>query len=76
MPKILPEVNDYIDCFMLCDSQLRISSGGDYVRAYALDWNVIIRAAEAKGINIDDKFFTMLKIFEGEMLREVNKDGK
>lgn len=71
MPKILPEVNDYFECFMLCDSQLRAGFGG----VFALDWNVVIRVALAKGMNINERFFTMLKAFENEMLKEINKDN-
>ena len=73
MPELMQEVSEYFECFTLCDSQLRAGMGG----AYALDWNVVIRTAEAMNINIDDKFFVMLKAFENAMLMEVNKgNGK
>lgn len=73
MPELMQEAGEYFECFTLCDSQLRAGMGG----AYALDWNVVIRTAEAIDINIDDKFFVMLKAFENAMLMEVNKgNGK
>ena len=73
MPELMQEAGEYFECFTLCDSQLRAGMGG----AYALDWNVVIRTAEAMNINIDDKFFVMLKAFENAMLMEVNKgNGK
>lgn len=69
MPELMPEAGEYFECFTLCDSQLRAGFGG----AYALDWGVVIKVAEAMDMNIDDKFFVMLKAFENAMLTDTNK---
>ena len=71
MPELMQEAGEYFECFTLCDSQLRAGMGG----AYALDWNVVIRTAEALDMSIDEKFFTLLKAFENTLVEEMNKDN-
>lgn len=69
MPEIMAENQDYLEVFCLCDSQLRAGLGG----AFAFDWNVVIAVAKANKIQIDERFFWMLKVFEGEFLKQLNK---
>lgn len=76
MPEIHPDNEVYLECFTLCDSQLRVGVGG----MFGLDWNAVIRVAETMNISVDEKFFRLLKIFENEMVislnkREVQADG-
>lgn len=68
MPDIKPEIREYLDCFIQCDSQVRAAVNG----IFALDWNIIVKVGEAKGIEINNKFFRMLKAFESAFLKEVN----
>ena len=52
---------------MLCDRQLRASMG-----VIGLDWNVVIKVAGTMKIDIDKKFYRMLKAFENVLIEEIN----
>ena len=52
IPDIGPEIKEYLNCFIQCDSQVPAGVGG----IYGLDWNTILKVAIAKGIEINNKF--------------------
>jgi hypothetical protein len=77
MPDLMLENECLFALFSLCDTQLRVGFGG----AYALDWSVVIRVADDMGIEMDETFYGLLKIFEITMLAELRggpsqTDGK
>lgn len=69
MPEVMPENQELFECFTLCDSQLRAGMGG----AYAMDWKVVMSVAEAMEIEMDERFYRMLKVFEGALCEEMGK---
>ena len=68
-PEISYELNILLDCFIICDTQLKAGMGG----AYALDFSIITKVAETFGIETDKTFYKLLKAFEGTLLKNVNK---
>jgi hypothetical protein len=72
MPGIPRAIQAIVDCFLLCETQLRIGMGG----AYALDYNVIFQVANSLGIPIDRKFLRLLKAFEVTIIDEINRESK
>ena len=68
MPDMMPENEIYLQCFTLCDSQLRPSFSG----AFGLDWGVVFEVARTLGIKIDSLFFRLLKVFEDAFLKSIN----
>jgi hypothetical protein len=64
MPDISPENEELLECFRLCESQLRATDGG----AYAMDWNVVIVVAESMSIPIDGLFYRLLRHYESILL--------
>ena len=68
----MPENTELFHCFCLCDSQLRAGMGG----AYAMDWNVVIRVAEDRGVETDDRFYFQLRNFEHALIEEIGKKGE
>lgn len=70
-PNIYPETRDFLECFRLCDMQLRVGMGGPF----ALDWQVVIAVGKSLGMNIDARFFRALKVFEATMIDKINNAG-
>jgi hypothetical protein len=68
MPELLPDNESIFTCIALCDSQCRAGVGG----VYALDWAVILRAADDMGIETDMMFYQLVRAYEATMVREVN----
>lgn len=68
-PDIHPGIRDFYSVACACESQVRAGVGG----AYGLDWTVVFRVAEARGIEVDRRFVDLLKIFEAAMMKEINK---
>lgn len=64
MPDIDPSLADIWECFTLCETQLRVSTGG----VYALDWHCVMAVASALCVPVDRAFFTFLKTFEQAMI--------
>jgi hypothetical protein len=58
-----------LECFTLCDSQLRAGMAG----AYTMDWSVVMRAAAAMEIEIDERLLRMFKALEGMVVDEMGK---
>lgn len=54
----------------MSDSQLRVAGMGSVI---GLDWNPVIKLAEAMRIKTDMKFFRMLRSFESAMTEEMGK---
>lgn len=69
-PVLLSENEDIWEVFILCETQLRAGFGG----AYALDWNVTIKAAESRGLEINPQFFVLLKCFEQTFMEKLNEE--
>lgn len=72
MPETDAETAQVLECFCLCDSQLRAVMGG----AYAMDWQTVIMAANSFGLRTDALFFKMLRAFEDILIRETMNNGK
>jgi hypothetical protein len=67
------EENEAIfEIFCLCESQLRVGFGG----AYALDWSVVMKAAEVRGVDIGPLFFILLKHFEQALIERLSEPSK
>jgi len=69
MPALSEETEEILDCFLLCQKQLRAGYGG----AYALDWGVIKGVAESLGIPTSGQFYRLLAAYEKVLIAEMNK---
>lgn len=66
----MPENEEILYIFALCDSQIRVSNEGFI---FGLDWVAVVRAAEAHGIEINPLFYRLLRTFEATMVEERNQ---
>lgn len=64
-----------LECFIGCDSQVRAASMGNSFLA-SLDWGVIIIAAQARSLQIDEFFFRALRRFETVFIKELTMKRK
>ena len=71
MPNISQELQDILGCFIICEYQLRIGFSG----AYALDYSTVIKVANDMGLKTDKLFYRLLRIFEGILIKELNRDN-
>jgi len=71
MPAMPAAGRDIWECLVTCESQVRIGPAGPV----SLDWSVLFRVADAKGIPVNDRFFRMTRAFEGALIRIIGKSG-
>jgi hypothetical protein len=69
MPELDEETETLLNCFRLCDSQLRSSMGG----VFAMDWNSVDNVARALNIDQDVTFYAALKQYETVLIEELNR---
>jgi hypothetical protein len=69
MPEISAEIGKHLQCFRLCGTQLRATSGG----AYALDWSIIKDVAGSMEIPVTVRFYRLLAAYENVFMEELNK---
>lgn len=71
-PDIMGENEALWLLLLTCESQMRVSMNGPF----GLDWSVIIEAAKAWPVVIDQTFFRLVRAWERTMMAEINrKDG-
>lgn len=71
LPDMTAEELEIWDCLVTCESQFRIGPTGPV----SLDWSVVLRVAEAKGVRVDHRFFRLMKAFEAALIRMIGKSG-
>lgn len=69
MPEVSYELQALLNCFTLCEYQLKVGFGGPY----ALDYATIIRVADDIGLQTNSTFYRLLKVFEEVLIKELNK---
>lgn len=68
MPELSAENEKTLECFRLCESQVRATSGG----SYALDWRIVKDVAESMGMPVNGHFYRLLKAYEQVFMEETH----
>lgn len=69
MPEVPFKLQALLDCLVVCEYQLRVTSGG----AFALDYASVARVADDFGIKTNTTFYRIIKSFESVLIKEFNK---
>jgi hypothetical protein len=69
MPEVPYELQALLNCFIICEYQLKMGYGGPY----ALDYSSVLRVADDLGVKTNATFYRLLKAFENVLIKELNK---